>query len=207
MPENPAVVLLRGSGDSLSSVPVSDGNMIVTQEGDMYVDMDTGSGTNRVQINPDDPDAVTVPGGGTLSIDSSLGSGPFVITFDTETLDSAAQSLNVDGTSNEAAAVMTLASIALPNSASYSNYSPLIRTATLTVSGWTNKVQTLNVNGVKASATQIVTVSPKTRSDSIGWGTFGIFCSTQGEGFLSFDCNHTPTYDIQLNIIIQEGHE
>ena len=70
---------------------------------------------------------------------------------------------------------------------------------TLNASGWSNKSQTITVNGVTASNTVIVGPAP-TSVDL--YGNAGIICTAQAANSLSFSCNIVPTSNITVNVII-----
>ena len=83
---------------------------------------------------------------------------------------------------------------------------PLLRTATLTTSGWSSNSQTVTVNGVVAnSAAQLIYVSPANKDSATAWGAAGVFCSAQGANSLTFVCDSTPSANISVNISIQEA--
>ena len=83
---------------------------------------------------------------------------------------------------------------------------PLLRTATLTTSGWSGNSQTVTVNGVVAnSAAQLIYVSPANKDSATAWGEAGVFCSAQGANSLTFVCDSTPSASINVNISIQEA--
>ena len=76
------------------------------------------------------------------------------------------------------------------------------RTATLTVSGWTNLAQEVTVSGVKADSTVIV--SPNPSSQEV-WGKAQIVCTAQAAGKLTFGCKKVPTAAVTANIVILGG--
>lgn len=71
---------------------------------------------------------------------------------------------------------------------------------TLAPSGWVNGAQSVNVSGVTANNTVIVSVSP----ESIAAGSISqVYCSAQGSGTLTFTyIGDTPTDAITVNIVI-----
>lgn len=83
---------------------------------------------------------------------------------------------------------------------------PMLRTATLTTSGWSSNSQTVTVNGVVAnSSAQLIYVSPANKDSATAWGEAGVFCSAQGANSLTFVCDSTPSANISVNISIQEA--
>ena len=83
---------------------------------------------------------------------------------------------------------------------------PLLRTATLTTSGWSSNSQTVSVSGVVADTNaQIIYVSPANKASATAWGEAGVFCSAQAANSLTFVCDSTPSANISVNISIQEA--
>ena len=81
----------------------------------------------------------------------------------------------------------------------------LLRTATLTAAGWSNKSQTVTVSGVLADSTkQAINVSPA-GGHGAAYGAAGIECTAQGANSLTFSCETAPESDITVNISIQEA--
>lgn len=81
----------------------------------------------------------------------------------------------------------------------------LLRTATLTASGWSNKVQSVTVPGVIVGSTnQVVRISPADKSSAEAWSESGVWCTTQGLNKLTFTCDSVPNVDININIDLQE---
>lgn len=81
---------------------------------------------------------------------------------------------------------------------------PVLRTATLSVSGWSNNSQTVTVNGVLSDANaQVVTVSPANKTSADAWGEGGVWCASQGTNSLTFTCESVPSSNISLNIVLQ----
>ena len=76
------------------------------------------------------------------------------------------------------------------------------KTATLTAAGWSNKTQTVAVEGVTASNT--VFVAPDSASQEV-WGKAGIVCTAQAAGSLTFTCKSVPTAAVTANIVILGG--
>ena len=75
------------------------------------------------------------------------------------------------------------------------------KTATLTANGWSDKKQTVAVDGVTTTNTVFVSPAPSFVSD---YGASEIYCSAQVAGSLTFTCATTPTADITVNIVIME---
>lgn len=77
--------------------------------------------------------------------------------------------------------------------------SPVARTATLTVAGWSNKAQSVSVAGVTANSIVTVTYAPASRA---AWIDADVYCSAQGAGTLTFTCDTVPTQALTANIVI-----
>lgn len=75
-------------------------------------------------------------------------------------------------------------------------------TATLTAAGWSNKTQTVTVEGVTASNT--ILVAPASDSQEV-WGKAGIVCTAQSAGSLTFTCKSVPSAAVTANIVILGG--
>ena len=83
---------------------------------------------------------------------------------------------------------------------------PVLRSATLTASGWSGNSQTVTVSGVVAdTSAQLIYVSPANKASATAWGEAGVFCSAQGANSLTFVCDSTPSASINVNISIQEA--
>lgn len=83
---------------------------------------------------------------------------------------------------------------------------PIMRTVTLTASGWSNNSQTVTVQGVLADSTkQAITVTPSTKTNMNNASSAGVWCASQGSNSLTFTCDSVPTSDITFNIKIQEA--
>lgn len=74
-------------------------------------------------------------------------------------------------------------------------------TISLLVADWNEKSQTVNVSGVTADNT--VLISPAPESISI-YSAYGVICTAQGAGTLTFTCDLTPSNDISVNVVILE---
>lgn len=72
-------------------------------------------------------------------------------------------------------------------------------TATLTTNWWSSNTQTVNVTGVTANNTVIISPDPTSISD---YASSSIYCSAQGSGTLTFTCGTTPTSAITVNVVI-----
>ena len=70
---------------------------------------------------------------------------------------------------------------------------------TLPTSGWANNQQTVNVSGVTADNTIIVSPIPDQRA---AYGEAGVYCSAQAAGSLTFDCDTTPSEALTVNVTI-----
>lgn len=81
-------------------------------------------------------------------------------------------------------------------------YSTVIVTLT---SGWrSNNSQTVNVTGVTADSTVIVSPEPNSISD---YTDCGVYCSGQWNDTLTFSCSSTPTNNIVVNcVVMNEGN-
>ena len=76
----------------------------------------------------------------------------------------------------------------------------LTATATLTVAGWSNKTQTVTVNGVTASNLVEVTYAP---ASATAWVDAFIVCTAQAANKLTFTCQTVPTTALTANIVIR----
>lgn len=76
------------------------------------------------------------------------------------------------------------------------------KTAPLPASGWANNTQTINVTGVKADSTVIISPAPSSQEV---WGKAQIVCTAQAEGKLTFECKKTPTAAVTANIVVLGG--
>ena len=70
---------------------------------------------------------------------------------------------------------------------------------TLTASGWSNNSQTVSVEGVTATNSVIVGPAPNSADEYSG---YGILCTQQSAGSLTFTADITPTVNIEVNILI-----
>lgn len=101
---------------------------------------------------------------------------------------------------------LTAADVGAATEADVEGAKPMLRTATLTTSGWSSNSQTATVNGVVADTNaQLITVSPANKASATAWGEAGVFCSAQATNALTFICDSTPSANISVNISIQEA--
>ena len=71
--------------------------------------------------------------------------------------------------------------------------------ATLTTANWSSNTQTVNVAGVTASNAVIVSAAP---ASYLSYSEFGVYCSAQGAGTLTFTCDSTPDVNLTVNVLI-----
>lgn len=80
---------------------------------------------------------------------------------------------------------------------------PLVRTITLTTSGWSSNTKTVGVPGVAPSETaQLITPVPNITSQSAYYEA-GIMCTNQGRNSLTFTCQTVPTSNLTVYVVIQ----
>lgn len=80
---------------------------------------------------------------------------------------------------------------------------PLVRTITLTTSGWSSNTQTVTVSGVSATETaQLITPTPAIASQSAYYEA-GIMCTGQAANSLTFTCQTVPTSNLTVYVVIQ----
>ena len=72
-------------------------------------------------------------------------------------------------------------------------------TATLTVAGWSNNEQTVNVTGMTADGVVLVSPTPANQS---AYTSAGILCTAQAAGSLTFTCDTVPSADITVTIVM-----
>lgn len=72
-------------------------------------------------------------------------------------------------------------------------------TASLPDDGWNEKAQTIEVEGVTASNTVIVTPAP---ASWLAYGEAGVRCTAQGAGNLTFRCEEAPAAALAVNILV-----
>lgn len=73
------------------------------------------------------------------------------------------------------------------------------KTITLSASNWSNDTQTVNVSGVTANNTIIVSYNPNSYE---AYSDAAIRCIEQGNGMLTFSCESTPSIDVSANVVI-----
>lgn len=80
---------------------------------------------------------------------------------------------------------------------------PLVRTITLTTSGWSSNTKTVGVPGVAPSETaQLITPVPNITSQSAYYEA-GIMCTGQAANSLTFTCQTVPTSNLTVYVVIQ----
>lgn len=80
---------------------------------------------------------------------------------------------------------------------------PLVRTITLTTSGWSSNTKNVAVLGVSPSETaQLITPTPAIASQSAYYEA-GIMCTGQGRNSLTFTCQTVPTSNLTVYVVIQ----
>lgn len=70
---------------------------------------------------------------------------------------------------------------------------------TLTTANWSRNKQTVNVTGVTANNAVIVSAAP---ASYLSYSEFGVYCSAQGAGTLTFTCDSTPDVNLTVNVLI-----
>ena len=112
----------------------------------------------------------------------------------------------VNGKALSANITLNASDVGAATAADVEGAKPMLRTATLTTSGWSSNSQTVTVNGVVADTNaQIIYVSPANKASATAWGEAGVFCSAQAANALTFVCDSTPSANISVNISIQEA--
>ena len=69
----------------------------------------------------------------------------------------------------------------------------------LTVAGWVNNIQTVNVDGVTTDNAVFVSPAPASVAD---YNAAGVVCTAQNNGTLTFTCTTTPSNAITVNVLI-----
>ena len=69
----------------------------------------------------------------------------------------------------------------------------------LTVAGWVNDIQTVNVDGVTTDNAVFVSPAPASVAD---YNAAGVVCTAQNNGTLTFTCTTTPSNAITVNVLI-----
>lgn len=75
-------------------------------------------------------------------------------------------------------------------------------TVTLTSSGWLDNSQMVNVSGMTAILDVVIGPVPDSYEN---WVKFGVYCSAQGEGTLTFICKKIPDTELTANLLILRG--
>lgn len=73
------------------------------------------------------------------------------------------------------------------------------RVVELLPDGWQNNAQTVAVDGVTADNTVIVSAAPENHTE---YGEYGVHCSAQAPGALTFTCADVPTVALRANVVI-----
>ena len=73
------------------------------------------------------------------------------------------------------------------------------RIITLFVSGWVDNAQSVEVEGVTAENTIIISANP---ANSIDYANSMVYCTEQGENSLTFTCVDEPIIDLLVNVLI-----
>lgn len=73
------------------------------------------------------------------------------------------------------------------------------KTATIQVGNWSGTTATISVSGVTASNTVIVSPAPASMNN---YGLFGVRCTGQGSGTLTFAADSQPNVAITVNLMI-----
>jgi len=81
------------------------------------------------------------------------------------------------------------------------NADGLVLNTTVTVDkdDWNGTTNTVTVDEVTANSSVLVCPIPSDQTSALG---FGVYCSGQGAGTLTFTCVTTPTVDIQYNVMV-----
>ena len=75
-----------------------------------------------------------------------------------------------------------------------------IDTLTLTVAGWTANSQTLTVTGVTTTSINLIVIESIVMGTR--WGEAKVFATSQGTNSITFNCETTPTEDIEFKVTI-----
>lgn len=70
---------------------------------------------------------------------------------------------------------------------------------TLSIDGWSEKAQVVNVDGVTNGNAIIVTPAPASRT---AYNDSDVYCSAQADGMLTFKCDETPEVELVVNVLI-----
>ena len=69
----------------------------------------------------------------------------------------------------------------------------------LAASGWENLAQTLSMEGITPESTLLAAPAPASLE---GWAQWGVWCTQQGAGNLTFRCRDVPKEDLTVNVLI-----
>ena len=69
----------------------------------------------------------------------------------------------------------------------------------LSINGWSEKMQVVNVDGVTNDNTIIVTPAPASRT---AYNESDVHCSAQADRMLTFKCEETPKVELVVNVLI-----
>lgn len=75
------------------------------------------------------------------------------------------------------------------------------KSATLSISGWSNNTQTISVAGVTKDNAVFIVNAPNSYAS---YKNYCIRCTGQGDGTLTFTCDYTPEVAVTVNIAIFE---
>lgn len=114
----------------------------------------------------------------------------------TEVKTAAGAHMTIDTTSGKAEFNVPTKTSHLTNDSSFTAKSTT--TATLTTT-WSSKTQTVSVTGVTASNTVVVTPAPASYN---AYCEYGVYCSAQASGTLTFTCDEVPTSSLTVNVLI-----
>lgn len=183
---------------------MAEGALIKWQTDNNYVAMSGAGGMLSIsskigaQISTDGIFAMSGSAGANFSTASTMMLGALAISFESQDIIFNNYRLQYVGNPTE--------STDAANKAYVDATKPVLRTATLTTSGWSGNSQTVTVNGIIAdSASQSVDVVPADHNSAKAWGDAGVWCDSQGANTLTFSCESVPTANITLNIRFQEA--
>ena len=75
----------------------------------------------------------------------------------------------------------------------------LTASVALLAANWSSYEQTVSVTGVTASNTVFVSPAPNSVK---AFSEYGVVCTDQGNGTLTFECNVTPANNLLVNVVI-----
>ena len=76
---------------------------------------------------------------------------------------------------------------------------PKSAVVTLSASAWTDNQQTVTVNGITSDSIVMVAPSPS-KENREKYSVYGIYCITQSEDSLTFECQEAPEEDMLVNV-------